>query len=138
MSCYYMLDNTFGLLGFSYAVIGGRSNLMLESEMSMSVVETQYEHVILNGDDVPVIDGTSMKVIELVLGRMAHGWSPEELHFQHPYLTLGQIHSALAYYWDHQGELDRDIERRLQFVDQLRRAREPSPLVVRLQAKGWI
>ncbi|GEM_PF-1253827 len=24
-----MLDNTFGLLGFSYAVIGRRSNLML-------------------------------------------------------------------------------------------------------------
>ena len=28
----------------------------------------------------------------------AHGWSAEELLFQHPYLSLGQIHSALAYY----------------------------------------
>ena len=26
-----MLDNTFGLLGFSYAVIGRRSNLMLRT-----------------------------------------------------------------------------------------------------------
>ena len=108
------------------------------SEMSMPVVETQYEHVILNGDNVPVIAGTSMKVIELVLGRMAYGWSPEELHFQHPYLTLGQIYSALAYYWDHQEELDRDIERRLEFADQVRRAIGPSPLVARLRAKGLV
>jgi hypothetical protein len=50
----------------------------------MPVVKTQYEHVILNGDHVPVIAGTNMKVIEFVLGRMACGWSPEELHFQHP------------------------------------------------------
>ena len=28
-----MLDNTFGLLGFSYAVIGKRSNLMLTSQI---------------------------------------------------------------------------------------------------------
>ncbi len=35
-----------------------------------------------------------MKVIEIVLEKIAYGWSPEELHFQHPYLTLGQIYSA--------------------------------------------
>jgi len=77
-------------------------------------------------------------VVELILGKMAHGWSPEELHFQYPYLTLGQIYSALAYYWDHQEELDRDIERRLEFVDQVRRAMGLSPLVARLRAKGLI
>ena len=104
----------------------------------MPVVKTQYEHVILNGDNVPVIAETNMKVIELVLGRMAYGWSPEELHFQHPYLTLGQIYSALAYYWDHREELDQDIEQRLEFVDQVRRAMGLSPLVARLRAKGLI
>ena len=61
-----------------------------------------------------------MKVIELVLEKSAYGWSPEELHFQHPYLSLGQIHSALAYYWDHQKELDSDIENRLATVEQTR------------------
>jgi len=107
-------------------------------ELLRKKVKTQYEHVILNGDSVPVIAGTNMKVVELVLGRMAYGWSPEEVHFQHPYLTLGQIYSALAYYWDHQEELDRDIERRLQFVDQIRQAMDPSPLVARLRAKRLI
>jgi uncharacterized protein (DUF433 family) len=104
----------------------------------MSMVETRYEHIALNEDNVPHIAGTTMKVIELVLERIAYGWSPEELHFQHPYLTLGQIHSALAYYWDHQAELDRDIERRLQSVQQIQQITPPSPLVVRLKARGLI
>ncbi len=104
----------------------------------MSTVETRYEHIVLSQNDVPIIAGTNMKVVELVLERIAYGWSPEELHFQHPYLTLGQIHSALAYYWDHQEELDRDIERRLQFVDQVQKTTAPSPLVARLKAKGLI
>ncbi|MDH7486893.1 MAG: DUF433 domain-containing protein [Anaerolineae bacterium] len=104
----------------------------------MSVVETRYEYVILDTENVPFIAGTNMKVIELVLEKMAYGWSPEELHFQHPYLTLGQIYSALAYYWDHQEELDQDIERRLRFVDRVQRAMGSSPLTARLKAKGLI
>lgn len=104
----------------------------------MSLIATQYEHIVLNEANVPIISGTNMKVIELVLEKMAYGWSVEELHFQHPYLTLGQIHSALAYYWDHQEELDRDIERRLELVDQIQQAMEPPPLLARLKAKGLI
>ncbi|HEY3230059.1 MAG TPA: DUF433 domain-containing protein [Roseiflexaceae bacterium] len=104
----------------------------------MSVVETRYEHVVLDEKNVPMIAGTTMKVIELVLDRIAYGWSPEELRFQHPYLTMGQIYSALAYYADHQEELDADIQRRLEFVDQLQRTMTPSPLIARLKAKGLI
>ena len=68
----------------------------------MQAVETKYEHVILNEDNVPIIADTNTKVIELILDKIAYGWSPEELRFQHPHLTLGQIYSALAYYSDHQ------------------------------------
>jgi len=84
------------------------------------LMEARYEHITLNGDRVPEIAGTSMKVVALVVEQQAYGWSPEELHFQHPYLTLGQIHSALAYSWDHREELDRDIQRRLEGVEELR------------------
>jgi len=33
---------------------------------------------------------------------------------------LGQIHSALSYYWDHKEGLDRDIERRMERVEEIR------------------
>ena len=97
--------------------------------------ETRYEHILLNDNQVPMIAGTTMKVIELVLDHLAYGWSPEELHFQHPYLTMGQIYSALAYYWDHKAELDQDIEQRLQFVNQVQQTMKPTPLIERLKAK---
>lgn len=103
----------------------------------MSSVKTQYEHIVLE-NNVPIIAGTTIKVIELVVEKMAYGWSPEELHFQHPYLSLGQIYSALAYYWDHASELERDLERRLQFVEQLRQSTRPSPLMAKLRSKGLI
>lgn len=101
-------------------------------------LETRYEHIALNKDHVPMIAGTTIKVSELVLEKAAYGWSPEELHFQHPYLTLGQIYSALAYYWDHQDEMDADIEQRLERVGQIRSTASPSPLLSRLKDKGLI
>jgi hypothetical protein len=55
-----------------------------------------------------------------------------------PHLTLGEIHSALAYYGDHKEELDEDIERRLESGDKLRATMGESPLVARLKAKGLI
>ena len=79
-----------------------------------------------------------MKVVELALDHLAYGWSPEKVEFQHPHLTLGQIHSALAYYWDHKAELDEDIERRLQIVDQLQHTKSSTSLAERLKARGRI
>ena len=99
---------------------------------------TRYEHIMLNEAHVPIIAGTTMKVVELALDHLAYGWSPEELHFQHPDLTLGQIHSALAYYWDHKAELDQDIERRLQVVDRLQQTMPSTSLAERLKARGRI
>jgi uncharacterized protein (DUF433 family) len=104
----------------------------------MPVLSTSYEHVILDETGVPMLEGTNMKVIELVLESAAYGWSPEELHFQHPYLSLGQIHSALAYYWDHAEELDRDIERRMAKVAGIKQAVGASALKDKLRAKGLI
>ena len=101
----------------------------------MSSIKTKYEHIIME-NGVPVIAGTTLKVIELVVEKIAYGWSPEELHFQHSYLSLGQIHSALAYYCDHSSELEQDIEHRRQFIEQARQVSRPSPLFAKLKPKG--
>lgn len=102
----------------------------------MSLVETRYAHIVIDNDGVPYIAGTKMKVIELVLAQSAYGWSPAELHFQYPHLSLGQIHSALAFYWDHQDDLDQDIARRREQIAQLRQSTPPSPLLTRLKSHG--
>lgn len=102
------------------------------------LAETRYEHVVLNDAQVPFIAGTTMKVTELVLAQAAYGWSAEELHIQFPHLTLGQVYSALAYYWDHREELDNDIEKRIEKVDGIQKSIPVSPLVKRLKDKGLI
>lgn len=104
----------------------------------MLTIETRYEHVILDEKKRPMIAGTKMKIVELVLDHIAYGWSPEELHFQHPDISLGQIHSALAYYWDHQPEMDEQIQNDLKEVDELKRNTPRAPLLDRLKKQGLI
>jgi uncharacterized protein (DUF433 family) len=101
----------------------------------VATVETRYEHTVLDEGHVPRIAGTTMKVVELVTAQQAHGWSPEELAFQFPHLTLGQVHSALAYYWDHQEELDREIARRVALADDLQRRGPVPPVLTRPRAR---
>lgn len=97
------------------------------------LLETRYEHIILDENGQPTISGTTMKVKELVAERLAWGWSAEELFVNHPDLTLGKIYSGLAYYADHQEEIDAAIEADLALADYLRNNLEPSPLAVRLK-----
>lgn len=100
----------------------------------MPTAETRYEHVVLNDSKVPILAGTTTKVIELVVEKLAYGWSPEELHFQHPHLSMGQICSALAYYWDNQQEFEREIEEQLETLDRFQSQTPSPPFLSRLRA----
>jgi len=55
--------------------------------------------------------GTNVKVVEIIQDKLAHGWSPEEIHFQHPHLSLAQIHGALTYYYENLSELNAQMAR---------------------------
>ena len=65
-----------------------------------------------------------------------------EIHREFPHLSLGAIHSALAYYYDHQTEVDEDIARRKQKVDEIKaeidRRQGPSLIRLKLKAKGLL
>ena len=93
--------------------------------MSPEVINS---HVRVDEKGVAWIEGTRVKVIEVVLDKLAYGWSPEEMHYQHPNLSLSQIHGALAYYYDHQNKIDNEIERQLKEVDAIRAATENKEL----------
>lgn len=95
-------------------------------------------HIRLDANGVAWIDDTNVKVTEVVLDRLAYGWSPEEIHFQHPDLSLAQIHAALAHYFDHQAQLDAEIAQQSEDVRRLREQAGESPLVTRLRARGLL
>jgi uncharacterized protein (DUF433 family) len=52
------------------------------------MVSTIYHHIQMNEQQVPMIAGTTMKLVVLITSQQAYGWSPEELHFQYPHLTM--------------------------------------------------
>lgn len=100
----------------------------------MTQAATRYDHITLNESGTPVVAGTGFRVVMLVIAQQAHGYSPEELHFQYPQLSMAHIHSALAYDWDHQAELDADIERRDREAEAFRVQTPESPMRQRLRA----
>ena len=91
-------------------------------------------HIWLDDAGKAWIDTTNTKVIEVALDKLAHGWSPEEIHFQHPHLSMAQIHAALAYYFDHQHEFDVEISRQEQEIAKMAAGQQCSPLRKRIEA----
>jgi uncharacterized protein (DUF433 family) len=110
----------------------------LRYDAMIAATPTTYEHIALDEQGIPWIRAANTKVVELVADVKAHGWSPEELTFQHPHLTLGQVHSALAFYWDHRDEIDADLARQEEYVERLRAEMGDSPVVAKLRARGQI
>jgi uncharacterized protein (DUF433 family) len=104
----------------------------------MTLTATEYKYIELNEQNVPIIAGTTMKVVELITSVKAYGWSPEELLQAYPHLTLSKIYSALAYYWDYKAELDADMERRYQYAEKLRKEAGESQAAKKLRARGFI
>ena len=96
---------------------------------------TAYPHIETR-DGVPFVAATKTKVVEIVLDRLAHHWDAEEIQRQHPHLSLAQIYSALAYYHDHQAEIDQDLAARSAKVDQIAGSQSTSAVRAKLRAMG--
>ena len=77
-----------------------------------------------------------IRVAQIVMDYLAHGWSPDEMVRHYPHLTLAEAHAAMTYYYDHQEEIDAEIQAELAEVRATRAAALPTPFVLRMQAKG--
>lgn len=95
-------------------------------------------HIELDERGRPWIVGANTKVIEVVMEKVAWDWNPEQMHIQHPHLSLAQLHAAMSYYYDHQDEIDGEIERQRREVDALAAAAQDSPGRRRLRSLGLI
>ena len=69
--------------------------------MQPIISDTGYRHILMMKDGLAMIAGTKIKV-EYVVSMTQQGESPEDIceAYAHNDLTLGQVHSALAYYYD--------------------------------------
>ena len=65
-----------------------------------------------------------IRVAQIVMDYLARGWSPDEMCRQHPYLTQAEAHAAMTLYFDHQAEIDREIE--VELIGQQSRPTDPT------------
>ena len=76
----------------------------------------------------PRIDGHRIRVQDIADWSKS-GMSPDEIADEFD-LTLGEVHAALSYYFDHIEEIRRDVEKDRKFVAEMKKLHPP-----KLQAK---
>ena len=78
------------------------------------------------------------RVALIVMDYLARGLGPEDIVRHYPYLTLAEVHAAMAYYHDHQDEIDAEIQAELDQLENDRKTSTPSPVWLKLKARGLI
>jgi uncharacterized protein (DUF433 family) len=62
----------------------------------MTIVEVP-EH----SNGAPTVEGTGIRVKDIAVAYEHSGYDPDEITQLYPDLSLGDVHRALAYYYDH-------------------------------------
>ena len=53
-----------------------------------------------HSDGAPTIEGTGIRVKDIAVAYEHSGYEPDEITQLYPNLSLGDVHRALAYYYD--------------------------------------
>lgn len=77
-----------------------------------------------------------IRVAQIVMDYLAHGWSPDEMCRHHSHLLPAEAYAAMSYYYDHQDEIDAELQAEMAATRAAQAATPPTPFVVRMQAKG--
>src|SRR5438105_2628259 len=101
--------------------------------MAGTMTAAPIDHIVLDQRGVAWIRGTNTKVAEVALDAFAWKLTPEAIQLQHPHLSMAQICSALAYYYDHQADVDAQIERGYRDSESLRAAAGEGPIHQKLR-----
>lgn len=79
-----------------------------------------------------------IRVSQIVIDYLNHCWSADEIVLHYPHLKLAEVHSAMAYYFDHQEEIDAEIGAEQRLIEDSCKAAPPTPAERRLRAQGLL
>ncbi|XPM53227.2 MAG: DUF433 domain-containing protein [Leptolyngbya sp. IPPAS B-1204] len=103
----------------------------------MTAFELSYPHILKSpGEPARLVSHPRIRVAQIVMDYLSYGWSVEEMCRQHPYLTPAETHAAMGYYFDHQAEIDQEIQAEWHQVQTEQAAAQRSPFYVRMKARG--
>jgi hypothetical protein len=102
-------------------------------------VELTYPHIEkAPGDTARLKRLPRIRVMQIVIDYLNHGWSADEICIHYPHLRRAEVHSAMAYYFDHQAEIDAEIEHEQHLIDESRANAKPTPAELRLRKLGLL
>src|SRR2546421_11630024 len=97
-------------------------------------LEVTYPHIEkIEGESAHLKRLPRIRVAQIVIDYLNHGWSADEICIHYPHLKLAEVHSAMAYYFDHQPEIDGEIEGEQQLIEASRKNAKPTPAEMRLR-----
>ena len=73
----------------------------------------------------PFVAGHRVRVADIALWN-EEGLSADEIISRVPTISLADVHAALAYYFDHRAEIDRQIEEDDAFANEMEEATPPA------------
>jgi uncharacterized protein (DUF433 family) len=84
------------------------------------------------GQDRAYVGETRVRVQDISALAEFQGLTPDQIVQQIPHLTLGQVHAALSYYFDHREQIIQELREDEQLVRLARARVGPGPLETRL------
>jgi uncharacterized protein (DUF433 family) len=69
----------------------------------------------------PCVAGTRIRVWDIHIWHHLRGKAPEEIVTEFPQLSLADVHAALAYYFDHREEIERQVKEDEECVAEMKR-----------------
>ena len=90
---------------------------------------TTYQHIATNPKvcgGKPCIAGHRIRVQDIASDYERTGLSPDEICDAHPGLSLGQVHAALAYYFDHRDEITAEMDADRNFAESFKKQNSSS------------
>jgi uncharacterized protein (DUF433 family) len=82
----------------------------------------------------PCIVGTRIRVQDIYVWHELQGKCSDEIVLDFPELSLADVYAALAYFWDNQDEIKKQMKDEEEFVDALKKKAGPG-LLDRLRGK---
>lgn len=99
-------------------------------------VELTYPHVVkAPGEPARLERHPRTRVSMIVADYVWRGWSAEEIVRQYSYLTLAEVHAALAWYFDHPEDVDAELAAEYRDVEDWRQAHPTPSFLARLKVQ---
>ena len=102
----------------------------------MSTVSA-YPHIVKDPSSPARLEShPRTRVAMIVMDYLGRGLGPEDIVRHYPYLTLSEVHSAMAYYHDHRDEIDLEIQNELEQLENIPNANSRTAIWQKLITRG--